>query len=80
MPLAKNLIPILVLAATAVATATPAIAYIGPGAGLSALGSILAFLGVVLLVIAGFVWYPVKRLLAKLRAARDPATKTDESK
>ena len=37
-------------------------AYIGPGAGLSAIGSILALLGAVLLMIVGFVWYPLKRL------------------
>lgn len=49
---------------------TPAIAnaYIGPGAGLSALGSLLALLGAALLTIVGFVWYPVKRMLRKWRA------------
>ena len=41
-----------------------ALAYIGPGAGLTAIGSVLAFFGVVALLIAGFVWYPVKRLIA----------------
>ena len=45
-------------------------AYIGPGAGLGALGSLLALLGAVLLVIVGFVWYPVKRVMAKWKAAR----------
>ncbi len=45
----------------------PVFAYIGPGAGLSAIGSVLAVLGAVLLMILGFVWYPVKRLLARKR-------------
>ena len=53
--------------------AQPALAYVGPGAGLSALGSIVAFLGVVLLMIVGFVWYPVKRLTASMRGK--PTTK-----
>ena len=44
-------------------------AYIGPGAGLSAIGSLLALLGAVLLVIVGFVWYPVKRMMRKWKAA-----------
>ncbi len=38
-------------------------AYVGPGAGLSAIGSILAFLGALFLLIVGFLWYPIKRLL-----------------
>ena len=47
---------------------TSADAYIGPGAGLSAIGSLVALLGAVLLVIVGFVWYPVKRLMRKWMA------------
>ena len=42
---------------------TPASAYIGPGAGLSALGTLVAVLGACLLLVVGFIWYPVKRLL-----------------
>ena len=38
-------------------------AYVGPGVGLSALGSVLAFIGAVFLLIVGFLWYPIKRLL-----------------
>jgi len=41
----------------------PAAAYIGPGAGLSAIGSLVALVGAFFLLLAGFVWYPVKRLL-----------------
>lgn len=54
---------------------TPGIAaaYIGPGAGLSAIGSVLAFLGVVVLLVAGLVWYPVKRFLRAVRAPRADA-------
>jgi hypothetical protein len=40
-------------------------AYIGPGAGLSAIGSLLALIGAVLLAVVGFVWYPVRRLLRR---------------
>lgn len=46
-------------------------AYVGPGAGLSAIGSVLAFIGACLLVIVGFVWYPIKRLLGKNKAPRN---------
>jgi hypothetical protein len=46
-------------------TPLAAAAYVGPGAGLSALGSLLALIAAVLVAIAGFVWYPVKRLLRR---------------
>ena len=45
-------------------------AYIGPGAGLGAVGSLLALVGAVLLMIVGFIWYPLKRLLRRGKAAR----------
>jgi hypothetical protein len=49
------------------ATTSAAHAYIGPGAGLSALGSALALLGAAFLLIVGFVWYPLKRLITWLK-------------
>ena len=44
-----------------------AAAYIGPGAGLSVIGTVFAFVSAVAFMLVGFVWYPVKRLLAALR-------------
>ncbi len=41
----------------------PAHAYLGPGAGLSAIGSILAIGAAVIIAIVGFLWYPLKRLM-----------------
>jgi uncharacterized membrane protein len=38
-----------------------AFAYTGPAAGLAILGTILGILGVIILGIAGFLWYPIKR-------------------
>jgi hypothetical protein len=49
--------------------ATPAFAYVGPGAGLSAIGAFLALIIGVVLAFFGFIWYPVKRLLRKGKAA-----------
>lgn len=40
-------------------------AYVGPGAGLGVIGTLIAFLGAIVLAIVGFVWYPVKRLMKK---------------
>ena len=38
-------------------------AYIGPGAGLSAIGSAIALAAVIILFAVGFMWYPIKRIL-----------------
>ena len=52
-----------------------ALAYIGPGAGLSALGALLALIGVVFLAIVGFIWYPVKRILRRRKSSRSNKSK-----
>lgn len=41
----------------------PAAAYIGPGAGLSAVGVLFAIVAAVVVAIFGFLWYPIKRLM-----------------
>jgi len=53
--------------------ATPAAAYIGPGAGLGAIGTVVAVIGAILLMIVGFVWYPVKRMLKRNKKAEPSA-------
>jgi hypothetical protein len=47
-----------------------AMAYIGPGAGLSAIGAALALVGAILLGIVGFLWYPIKRLMKRRKAVQ----------
>lgn len=47
-----------------------AAAYIGPGAGLSALGAFLAVVFGVIIAVVGFVWYPLKRLLRKIKGEK----------
>jgi uncharacterized membrane protein len=50
-----------------------AYAYVGPGAGITAIGSLIALVGAVLLAVVGFVWFPIKRML-RARAARNTAS------
>lgn len=64
--MARKTILILAAAWLLVLPAT-ADAYIGPGAGITAIGSVIAFLGAVLFAIVGFIWYPIKRLLRAVR-------------
>lgn len=46
---------------------SPAWAYLGPGAGLSAFGSLLAVLLTVVVTFAAFLWYPLKRAIKAFR-------------
>lgn len=55
---------------------TVAMAYIGPGAGLGAIGTLIALIGAVLLAIVGFVWYPIKRMIRR-RKPVDGASDND---
>lgn len=45
----------------------PAHAYVGPGAGLTAIGTFLALIIAVIVAIIGFFWYPIKRFLKRLK-------------
>lgn len=53
-------------------------AYVGPGAGLTAIGTLVALVLAVVLAIVGFVWYPLKRLMRKRRAAPEPTGAAQE--
>lgn len=48
----------------------PAMAYVGPGAGIAALGALLAIIAGVIAAIFGFLWYPIKRLLQKRKQSK----------
>jgi len=59
--------------------ATPAFAYLGPGVGLSAIGAFLALIIGVIIAFFGFIWYPMKRLLRKGKAAGASPTAPQET-
>lgn len=42
-------------------------AYIGPGVGMTAIGTLVALIGAIVFAIIGFVWYPIKRLLTMFK-------------
>jgi hypothetical protein len=44
-------------------SADPAFAYMGPGAGLAFIGSLLALVAALGIGALGLVWYPIKRLI-----------------
>jgi membrane protein implicated in regulation of membrane protease activity len=45
--------------------ASPAAAYIGPGAGLGAFALTIGLVLAVVLLLAGFLWYPLKRMMRR---------------
>ncbi|MCB9994673.1 MAG: hypothetical protein H6873_13580 [Hyphomicrobiaceae bacterium] len=57
----------------------PAFAYIGPGAGLSAIGTLLAIVAAAVMAVAGFIWYPLKRLIRGKPAAPQPGPDKSEA-
>lgn len=66
---------LLVMAAT-VLLSTPAMAYIGPGAGISVLGSLLGILATIVVAIGAIVMWPLRKALKKRRQA---SSGTEES-
>lgn len=51
----------------------PTLAYMGPGAGLTMIGSLVALVSAILAGIFGFIWYPLKRLLKRRRQDQNSA-------
>ena len=58
-----------------------AAAYIGPGAGISVLGSLLAVLGTIVLAIGAILFWPIRKLLKRRKGkqAGDTPDSTAES-
>ena len=52
-------------------------AYLGPGAGLGAIGPLLAMVGTGIFMLIGFVWYPIRQVLRGWRARRANANNPD---
>jgi hypothetical protein len=57
----------------------PALAYVGPGLGLSAIMSLLAFAGAIFVSVFSFFWLPLKRLLkGRKKTSGEPAENNDK--
>ncbi len=48
----------------------PAYAYVGPGLGLGALGAVMGVIFSVFLAIFAIFWYPIKRIIRKIRGEK----------
>lgn len=52
---------------------TPSVAYIGPGAGISVLGSVLGILATIFVAIGAIVFWPIRKFLKRKKAVRGSA-------
>ncbi len=64
------------LAAFILMTPSVAMAYVGPGAGLSMIGSLIAVVGALVLAIVGLVLFPLRMILKRRRATAPADTAT----
>lgn len=60
----------LLAAAALAAVASPAHAYIGPGAGAGTIAVVLGILASIVMAFLAILWYPLKRLLRRRKATR----------
>jgi hypothetical protein len=56
-----------------------AVAYVGPGLGLGAIGAFVGVIVTILLAIIGVIWYPLKRVLRRNSSTADYGEESDES-
>jgi hypothetical protein len=60
------------MAVLAIMLPYPAVAYIGPGAGLGMIGSLLAVVGALVLAIVGLIVLPFRMLMKRRSVKTDP--------
>lgn len=73
LPTGRNaVVGVATLAATAL-VAGPAMAYIGPGAGISMLGALWAVIAGIVLALAGLLIWPIRALLRRRKAQTQTA-------
>ena len=66
--LARSL-PVTVPALLVLTLSAPAHAYVGPGAGLGVIGTLVGIVAAIVLAMFGLLWYPLKRAFGKKGAA-----------
>ncbi len=59
----------------ALGLSAPALAYVGPGAGLGAIGAALGLVAAVVMAVGAILFWPIRRLIRRRR--KKPALKAD---
>ncbi|WOH39211.1 hypothetical protein RI844_08300 [Thalassotalea fonticola] len=63
-----------------IAMSLPAYGYVGPGSGLSAIGTVIAFLGAIILMFFGLLWYPMKKIYRRIKGTPEEETEKNKLK
>lgn len=56
---------------------SPAVAYIGPGAGISVLGSLLGILTTIVVAIGAIIFWPLRKFMKRRKARRGSVASTE---
>lgn len=57
--------------------ASPASAYVGPGAGISVLGSLLGILATIFVAFGAILFWPVRKLMRRRQAKKEAGVSAD---
>lgn len=71
-------LPVTVPALLVLTLSAPAHAYVGPGAGLGVIGTLIGIVAAIVLAMFGLLWYPLKRAFGK-KAATDGVPASDDA-
>jgi len=70
-------ITLVLLALILLAPVSPALAYIGPGAGISVLGSLLSILATIFVAIGAIIFWPLRKFMKRRKARRNSPLSTE---
>lgn len=59
------------------APVSTAVAYIGPGAGISVLGSLLSILATIFVAIGAIIFWPLRKYMKRRKARRNSGASTE---
>ncbi len=75
-----QLIPKIFLVFIVVLTPAASMAYVGPGLGAGAVGVVLGIIGSILVALFAVLWYPLKRLVKKIKKTKKTAPQDSTAK
>jgi len=70
-------VTLILLTLILLAPVSPALAYIGPGAGISVLGSLLGILGTIFVAIGAIIFWPLRKFMKRRKARRESTVGTE---
>lgn len=71
-------IAFILLTFTLLAPFNPALAYIGPGAGISVLGSLLSILATIFVAIGAILFWPLRKFMKRRKARLESVAETED--